>query len=94
MRELGAEAARDYEGREPLLVGALKGCIPFACDLSRVASITVSTGKNLIRYPWLNYKNSAGDMVPSEMEGHPLSHMQQSDPNARSEFVARARWER
>jgi hypothetical protein len=66
--------------------------LAFACDLSRVASITVSTGKNLVRYPWLSYKNSVGEMVPSEMEGHPLSHMQQSDPNARSEFVARARW--
>ncbi|HEX6272911.1 MAG TPA: DUF1552 domain-containing protein [Polyangiaceae bacterium] len=66
--------------------------LAFACDLSRVASITVSTGKNLVRYPWLSYTNSAGETVRSEMEGHPLSHMQQSDPNARAEFVARARW--
>src|SRR5207248_11251535 len=27
--ELGAEIARDYEGREPLLVGALKSCLVF-----------------------------------------------------------------
>jgi hypoxanthine phosphoribosyltransferase len=33
--ELGAELTRDYEGREPLLVGALRGCVPFLCDLSR-----------------------------------------------------------
>ena len=39
MRELGAEAARDYEGSEPLLVGALKGCVPFVCDLSRAMPI-------------------------------------------------------
>ena len=26
---------RDYAGSEPLLVGALKACIPFICDLSR-----------------------------------------------------------
>ena len=39
MRELGAELARDYEGREPLLVGALKACIPFTCDLSRAMPI-------------------------------------------------------
>lgn len=39
MRELGAEIARDYEGREPLLVGTLKGCIPFICDLSRALAI-------------------------------------------------------
>ncbi|MGH3001515.1 MAG: phosphoribosyltransferase [Gaiellaceae bacterium] len=35
VRELGAEILRDYEGREPLLVGSLKSCIPFVCDLSR-----------------------------------------------------------
>jgi hypoxanthine phosphoribosyltransferase len=39
VRELGAEVARDYEGREPLLVGTLKGCIPFLCDLSRALPI-------------------------------------------------------
>jgi hypoxanthine phosphoribosyltransferase len=27
--------ARDYAGSEPLLVGSLKACIPFICDLSR-----------------------------------------------------------
>ncbi len=39
MREIGAELARDYAGREPLLVGSLKACIPFICDLSRAAPI-------------------------------------------------------
>jgi hypoxanthine phosphoribosyltransferase len=34
VRELGAEIARDYAGREPLLVGSLKACIPFVADLS------------------------------------------------------------
>ena len=34
MRELGAELARDYAGREPLLVGSLKACVPFVTDLS------------------------------------------------------------
>jgi hypoxanthine phosphoribosyltransferase len=33
--ELGAEIARDYRDREPLLVGSLKACIPFVVDLSR-----------------------------------------------------------
>ena len=35
MRELGAEIARDYEGREPLLVGSLKASLVFISDLSR-----------------------------------------------------------
>lgn len=39
MQELGAELARDYAGREPLLVGALRACIPFLCDLSRATPI-------------------------------------------------------
>jgi len=39
VRELGAEVARDYAGREPLLVGSLKACIPFICDLSRATPI-------------------------------------------------------
>ncbi len=34
VRELGAEIAKDYAGREPLLVGALKACVPFVTDLS------------------------------------------------------------
>jgi hypoxanthine phosphoribosyltransferase len=39
VRELGAEIARDYEGREPLLVGALKSCLVFLSDLSRALPI-------------------------------------------------------
>ena len=39
MREIGAELARDYAGDEPLLVGSLKSCIPFVCDLSRATPI-------------------------------------------------------
>ena len=39
MEQLGAELARDYAGREPLLVGALRACIPFICDLSRATPI-------------------------------------------------------
>ena len=35
VRELGAEIAADYEGREPLLVGSLKASLVFISDLSR-----------------------------------------------------------
>jgi hypoxanthine phosphoribosyltransferase len=35
VRELGAELAGAYDGREPLLVGSLKACVPFIADLSR-----------------------------------------------------------
>ena len=39
MRELGAEIARDYRDREPLLIGSLKASIPFVVDLSRAMPI-------------------------------------------------------
>jgi hypoxanthine phosphoribosyltransferase len=39
VRELGAEITRDYAGREPLLVGSLKACVPFVADLSRAIPI-------------------------------------------------------
>jgi hypoxanthine phosphoribosyltransferase len=35
VRELGAEIARDYEGREPILVASLKTSIVFVADLCR-----------------------------------------------------------
>jgi hypoxanthine phosphoribosyltransferase len=33
--ELGDEIAADYEGREPLVLGVLKGAVPFVADLVR-----------------------------------------------------------
>ena len=39
MSELGAEIARDYEGREPILVSALKTSVFFLADLSRAEPI-------------------------------------------------------
>jgi hypoxanthine phosphoribosyltransferase len=37
--ELGAEIARDYEGREPILVASLKTSVFFLADLSRAIPI-------------------------------------------------------
>jgi hypoxanthine phosphoribosyltransferase len=37
--ELGAEISRDYEGREPILVGSLKASLVFLTDLSRATPI-------------------------------------------------------
>jgi hypoxanthine phosphoribosyltransferase len=39
VREIGAEIAETYARREPLLVGSLKACIPFICDLSRATPL-------------------------------------------------------
>jgi hypoxanthine phosphoribosyltransferase len=39
VRELGAEISRDYAGRELLLIGVLKGAVPFIADLMRELSV-------------------------------------------------------
>jgi hypoxanthine phosphoribosyltransferase len=39
VRELGREIARDYDGREPLLVAPLKASFVFLADLSRALRI-------------------------------------------------------
>jgi hypoxanthine phosphoribosyltransferase len=41
IRELGAEIARDYGGRNPLLIGVLKGGCTFLSDLMRAVDITL-----------------------------------------------------
>ena len=42
IRELGAEITRDYAGREPHLVGVLKGALPFMVDLMRCIDLSVT----------------------------------------------------
>ncbi len=39
INELGAEIARDYAGKNPLLIGVLKGACTFLSDLMRAADI-------------------------------------------------------
>ena len=39
VRELGAEISGDYEGRNLLLIGVLKGAVPFLADLMRELTI-------------------------------------------------------
>ena len=40
--ELGAQISRDFDGREPLFVGVLKGCFVFMADLMRSVTIPCS----------------------------------------------------
>ena len=39
VRELGEEISRDYSGRDLLLIGVLKGAVPFLADLMRELTI-------------------------------------------------------
>jgi len=41
VREMGLELARDYEDKNPLYVGVLKGACMFQCDLARATPIDV-----------------------------------------------------
>lgn len=41
VRELGAEISTDYAGRQPLLVGVLKGAFVFMSDLARAIDLHV-----------------------------------------------------
>lgn len=41
VEELGEAISRDYDGRYPLLVGVLKGVVPFIADLLRAITIPV-----------------------------------------------------
>ncbi|HVL33760.1 MAG TPA: hypoxanthine phosphoribosyltransferase [Actinomycetota bacterium] len=40
--ELGAEISRDYRGKEPVLIGVLKGSLVFMADLARRITVPVS----------------------------------------------------
>lgn len=42
VRELGQALSRDYAGKDPLLVGVLKGAVVFLADLMRVADIPLA----------------------------------------------------
>jgi hypoxanthine phosphoribosyltransferase len=40
-KTLGQQITKDYEGKRPILVGLLKGCIPFMSDLAREIDLYV-----------------------------------------------------
>ena len=39
VNELGARITKDYEGKEPIFVGVLKGCFVFMADLMRAVNL-------------------------------------------------------
>lgn len=40
-QSLGAQITQDYQGKKPLLLGLLKGCIPFMAELSKYIELYV-----------------------------------------------------
>lgn len=41
VREMGQQITKDYAGKEIVLVGILKGAMPFLCDLMREIDLPV-----------------------------------------------------
>jgi hypoxanthine phosphoribosyltransferase len=39
IQELGQEITRDYQGKQPVLIGILKGAVPFIADLMRAVDL-------------------------------------------------------
>lgn len=39
---LGAQISKDYEGKQPVIIGLLKGCLPFMSDLVKNITIYVT----------------------------------------------------
>ena len=42
VRQLGAAISEDYQGLDPVLVGVLKGVIPFIADLARAITVPIA----------------------------------------------------
>lgn len=42
VEELGRQITKDYEGKDVVLVGILKGAMPFLCDLMRSIDLPVT----------------------------------------------------
>ena len=40
-KNLGAQITKDYKDKNPILVGLLKGCVPFMADISRYIDLNI-----------------------------------------------------
>ena len=44
VKKLGKEITKDYDGKDPLVIGLLKGCIPFMSDLFKNIDTEITLG--------------------------------------------------
>jgi hypoxanthine phosphoribosyltransferase len=70
VRELGAQIAEDYIGKNPLLLGVLKGASIFHADLVRAIPLELSCDFIAV--------NSYGDAISSSGEVRILNNLEQS----------------
>ena len=62
VEELGRQITKDYEGKDVVLVGILKGAMPFLCDLMRSIDLPVTLDTMCVS----SYGNSTGFFRPCE----------------------------
>lgn len=60
IKEIGAEISSDYKGREPMIVGILRGCCAFLPDLTR--EITINAMFDFIAVTRYGYKDFGGEL--------------------------------
>ena len=70
MAELGRELARDYEGREPLLVAPLPSSVVFLSDLSR--ALPIAHGMDTIQLAAYEGGQTGGVRVVKDLD-HPIA---------------------
>ncbi len=73
VRELGAEIARDYEGRSPVLVCVLKGSFVFAADLARAIDLPLRVDFLGVRSYGAGTESSGVVQITQDLR-HPIDH--------------------
>ena len=63
--ELGARISKDFDGREPLFVGVLKGCFVFMADLMRSVTIPCSVDFMAVSSYGNQTTNASGTSKPA-----------------------------
>lgn len=44
VKKLGEQITKDYDGKDPIIIGLLKGCVPFMTDLVRKIDTEITLG--------------------------------------------------
>jgi hypoxanthine phosphoribosyltransferase len=73
VRELGAQIARDYEGRCPVLVCVLKGSFVFAADLARAIDLPLRVDFLGVRSYGTGTETSGVVQITQDLR-HPIDH--------------------
>lgn len=68
VRELGTEISRDYQGKELVIIGILKGAIPFLADLIREISVPLRYDLMAVHSYGLSTKSSGVVQILKDLD--------------------------